>query len=362
MPLSVHHPSWKKLRDPPLTLEQLRSQRQQMIRVIERIVSRLGPGLTQESVREIQDELLKATAAISLVMIRLTRQAFQQQQVQDDLLTAIRRGDPEGAIFALDPALRAFEDTFATSDLVTEAIDIAAEGGTIMSQSDLALLLGLTVGIGSLGSEIAQMIETYQRQVAQDVANTSRAAAISQVDRAFKQGVAPDTPPLRLVFTEKQVLAHLMNASGLTPRQALATDRYLDRLLKDGVPRAKALSLANEYAKRQLQWRAVSLSRTAILAGTNSGQQIVYAAAEASGLLDRRFHRKVWLTADDERVCPICGPLHEQTTDILGPFEALIPIQGGFSGARILPHPPAHPQCRCVIIVESVALADQLTA
>jgi len=38
----------------------------------------------------------------------------------------------------------------------------------------------------------------------------------------------------------------------------------------------------------------------------------------------------IWMTANDELVCPICGPRHEK------------PITDGF-------YPPAHPRCRCIV-------------
>ena len=47
---------------------------------------------------------------------------------------------------------------------------------------------------------------------------------------------------------------------------------------------------------------------------------------------------KVWRTADD-RVCPVCGPLHNQEVGLNNGFYSV--IGGGF------PSPPAHPRCRC---------------
>lgn len=50
--------------------------------------------------------------------------------------------------------------------------------------------------------------------------------------------------------------------------------------------------------------------------------------------------RKRWFTNRDDRVCPICAPLHNQEVD----------RQAKFSSAGIaLELPPAHPRCRCWI-------------
>lgn len=53
-----------------------------------------------------------------------------------------------------------------------------------------------------------------------------------------------------------------------------------------------------------------------------------------------------WLTSEDERVCPLCGPLDNKFKD------ASIPKLGGQSWGEKYGSPPAHPNCRCKTIVE----------
>lgn len=55
------------------------------------------------------------------------------------------------------------------------------------------------------------------------------------------------------------------------------------------------------------------------------------AAWRQSGVIKR----KRWNTANDEIVCPICGPLHNTVVDMDNTFP------GNLDG------PPAHPRCRC---------------
>jgi len=47
---------------------------------------------------------------------------------------------------------------------------------------------------------------------------------------------------------------------------------------------------------------------------------------------------KQWWTNNDDRVCPICGPLHEEVVDIDENFVSL--------GVEYQ-QPPAHVFCRC---------------
>jgi hypothetical protein len=56
-----------------------------------------------------------------------------------------------------------------------------------------------------------------------------------------------------------------------------------------------------------------------------------------------------WLTAEDEKVCPICGPADHKTKD--QPVNAGAGWNGQTWGQRY-GGPPAHPNCRCQTVVE----------
>jgi SPP1 gp7 family putative phage head morphogenesis protein len=62
------------------------------------------------------------------------------------------------------------------------------------------------------------------------------------------------------------------------------------------------------------------------------------AAYEESGIVQQME----WRTAVDEKVCPICGPLHEERRDLDESFGEDV------FGEEML-NPPAHPNCRCWI-------------
>lgn len=73
--------------------------------------------------------------------------------------------------------------------------------------------------------------------------------------------------------------------------------------------------------------RAEVIARTEIIRASNQGALTVYKQYDVK--------RVRWLTALDERVCRICGPLHSRVFPINN-----IP----FGGA------PAHPRCRCFVV------------
>lgn len=64
-----------------------------------------------------------------------------------------------------------------------------------------------------------------------------------------------------------------------------------------------------------------------------SSQAVLQAQRELAGLGITMKRR--WYTLRDERVCPICGPLHGQAEDV---WMAQFPMG-----------PPAHPNCRCAV-------------
>jgi hypothetical protein len=60
---------------------------------------------------------------------------------------------------------------------------------------------------------------------------------------------------------------------------------------------------------------------------------------------------KRFYTSLDERVCPICGPLHGHVVGVDGTFPSTNIGPDGQQNASVL-MPPLHPQCRCTILWE----------
>ncbi len=78
--------------------------------------------------------------------------------------------------------------------------------------------------------------------------------------------------------------------------------------------------------------RAESVATTETTTATSAGGEVAVAQTIGLSALDQ------WFTADDDRVCPICGPLHE------APRERWM--------AQFPDGPPAHVNCRCWIQYE----------
>lgn len=106
---------------------------------------------------------------------------------------------------------------------------------------------------------------------------------------------------------------------------------------RDVVERARASFVAGMTAEEIEQllrgafgdprYEAIAISETTT--GLSNGARVYQALLAAMGIISLR----TWITQRDERVCPICGPLHEKKVSVWGdqfPFG-----------------PPAHPRCRC---------------
>ena len=82
--------------------------------------------------------------------------------------------------------------------------------------------------------------------------------------------------------------------------------------------------------------RALAIARTETILASNWATSEVY---KESGVVQN----KIWLTAFDERTCPVCGGLDGETKALNAEFRT----DNGMVDA-----PPAHPNCRCTIIPE----------
>ena len=145
---------------------------------------------------------------------------------------------------------------------------------------------------------------------------------------------------------------------GLTKPQALANAKYREKV-KNSIYEAhrkahphgnpdkaaqiaerKAQEAATRYAARQHRYRAQNIARTELAFAYNAGAYGATKDAQAQGYIGDCV--KVWLTAYDERVCPICSAMDDEKRN----------IDETFSNGKLLP--PAHPSCRCAVAYEEI--------
>lgn len=93
---------------------------------------------------------------------------------------------------------------------------------------------------------------------------------------------------------------------------------------------------------KMLDERAFSIARNEAFTATSQGRQMYWNQLVTRGVLDPTTLRK-WITAEDERVCPICRPMHNQVRKLNESFTK------GTGGTTLTT--PAHVTCRCSVIL-----------
>lgn len=169
----------------------------------------------------------------------------------------------------------------------------------------------------------------------QRVTDATREAIRQVIARAVSEGI----PPREAARLIKPLI-------GLTPRQAQAVLSFRAQLLEEGLARERAVAAANKYAEQQLRQRALLIARTETIRVATDGRHAGWDEALRRGYLPDSVRMK-WVTARDERVCPICNALNGQLQPLKGSFDSSIgPISG----------PPAHPACRCGTVLDKKSL------
>ena len=151
---------------------------------------------------------------------------------------------------------------------------------------------------------------------------------------------------------------------GLTKQQSVANLRYYNNLIENGVSEKRALDLSIRYSARQHRYRGYNIARTELAFAYNQGSYEGTKQAQAAGYMGQVV--KVWSTADDERVCPICNSLDGKQIAMDEDFYFEIKDRNGNTvRRRINPKlsydsatgkvPPAHPSCRCAVEYREIA-------
>lgn len=138
---------------------------------------------------------------------------------------------------------------------------------------------------------------------------------------------------------------------GLTKQQSVANLNYYTKLRENGVSEKRAHDLALRYAARQHRFRGYNIARTELAFAYNQGAHEGVKQAQAAGYMGETV--KIWCTADDERVCPICGGLEGKQLAMDDDFDFYTRLATS-ANPTIRMTPPAHPSCRCAVMYKEI--------
>lgn len=144
---------------------------------------------------------------------------------------------------------------------------------------------------------------------------------------------------------------------GLTLQQSEAAMNYFTKLKENGVKPERAKDLTIRYSARMHRYRGYNIARTELAFGYNKGMLEATKQAQEEGYLGKMV--KVWCTADDERVCHICGGLEGKTIAMDEDFDFKTKLEAANPGIKQTP--PAHPSCRCTVLYQEVERPTQMS-
>lgn len=146
-------------------------------------------------------------------------------------------------------------------------------------------------------------------------------------------------------LTPAGVAANLRDRIGLTERQQQAVTNYEAGLKTAGkLPAGQRKAAVTTYANSLKHHRAEVIARTEVMYALNAGRLATWKAYQANGVISPDA-MKQWWTAEDERTCDICAPMHGVAVRLMEDFT----LAGRKGEAISLPSPPPHPQCRCIV-------------
>ena len=187
--------------------------------------------------------------------------------------------------------------------------------------------------VGEVPDELTyEVAQGYARLLGEDLNATSVNAMMSGYQAQVNRKVPPALAAKRVA-----------EAFGVPPRvmNGLVTLwlRPDTANLTDQVPADIKKRQADQIINRAVAERAGLIGDTEVFTAKSQGQQLAWARARKLGILPKSAKR-VWQTADDERVCPVCGPMHHKTSAVNGVFKV--------AGKQVWT-PPMHPNCRCTV-------------
>lgn len=156
-------------------------------------------------------------------------------------------------------------------------------------------------------------------------------------------------------MTVDQLARAIRPMVGLYDQQCTANLNYYTNLINNGVSEKKAQDLAYKYAAKQHRYRGYNIARTELAFSYNQGAYEAVKQAQEKGYMGEVV--KVWSTAADERVCPICGGLNGKVIAMDDDFEFQTKLAGVPKIRRV---PPAHPSCRCGVMFKEINPAKKL--
>jgi len=188
-----------------------------------------------------------------------------------------------------------------------------------------------------------------QRAVMRDVVSRSFNAnqTRQQMSNALREVLTTTSPGTEYGDITSRLIG--ANVNGLTRQSERAVwntmNRVADEVAARGITGEKALEQVrrqvDKHAEKLRKSRARTIARTELAMAAEEGRQQAWDQAADKGLINRATATKVW-SASPMDVCVICGRLQGTKQPMSGSWQ---------TNAGTIKHPPAHPNCRCTMVL-----------
>lgn len=194
--------------------------------------------------------------------------------------------------------------------------------------------LNVQIRFDSMNPHAATFARTQSSRLITSINESQREAVRNLVETSVAEG--------RTVF---DIARDIRNIVGLRPDQVNALSKYRELVTgRPGLTIDQIESKVRRYADALLRQRGELIARTEVLSAANAGQVESWLEARRQGLFSDTMGKQ-WVVTADELLCPECEALDGQTIGLTEGFES--------EGNSIL-FPPAHPNCRCSLILATL--------
>lgn len=273
--------------------------------------------------------------------------------LRDRLGAALSRGDLLEADRLAVQAWEAIADAELRVQFVDEMLQVMQTAGRTAAPEVDALVKRMR--LGAAGSADLHFDITNERAIvwARDRSSTLIRSINDQQRAAIRQLLTRST---QAELAPASVARELRGTIGLLPKQEAAAANYraelealagrddratlalrTGRVSNRGLTADKIDAKVERYRQRLLTERADSIARTETIAAVNQGQLEAWQQARDRGILPPDMW-KTWIVTPDDRLCPYCRDMEDQTVPIDQPFVSSL-------GSVMVP--PLHPRCRC---------------
>jgi len=297
----------------------------------------------------------------------LTKAKSPILRAADKAEPAIRRAMLD-ALEALQRSVPNLEDLIASGNIksVVDAVKGAGIPRSLMNALTDATATAAIGGAEAAGFEIgfnlpnARAVEWAAAHAGEQI------TLVTQATKAVVQEIVEDA--LLRGIHPRVAARQIKNVVPLLPQHQKSVTRLFNSSIDAGVTVSHAEKIAARKSKKLLKYRAEMIARTEAIRASNMGQQLVWQQAIDLDLLPQGV-KKIWLATGDDRTCPVCAVMDGQTVEVSGgefnvnrQATGFVRSGSSFRVSGTKPYrgwgkqasPPAHPQCRCTMILETI--------